>query len=218
MSRSMTMRKGSQIMPLSVAVLVGGKSERFGSPKAFQLYQGKSLAAHLLEAARALSTEVFAVGRDRAQAPSDIVGRFPLVMDIWEEEGPLAGLHSALISSTQEVLFLCAVDMPFFKREVVEGLFRIWKEEGCPDVVVPRIGGRWEPLCALWSKKVLRVLVPGKWRSLQQLLSGESFRVREITEEELSFLDPGLECLRNFNTAEDWREMQGDARSPAGSS
>lgn len=203
------MDKGPHLLPLSVAILMGGMSRRFGSHKAFFPYRGMSLAAYLLEESSTFSNEVFAVSREKGQVPPDVPGYIHKVTDFWEEEGPLSGLHAALTHSTQASLFLRAVDMPFIKREVVEGLFRIWQEEDHPDVVVPWIEGRWEPLCALWNKDVLASLEPGKWRSFQQMLSGEPFRIREVPEEEMRSWDPELGSLKNFNTQQDWVSLTG---------
>lgn len=183
---------------------MGGHSRRFGSPKAFLPFEGKSLAAHLLGRASAFSRDVFCVARHPEQIPPDARGDFPLVTDQWKEEGPLSGLHAALLNADQDCLFLTAVDMPFLKREVVEGLVRIWEREGRPDAVVPRIEGRWEPLCAVWGKTALRSLEPGKWNNFQRFLSDGGLKVREILPSELREWDKEGKCLGNFNTVQEW--------------
>jgi len=197
-----------ELLPISAAVLMGGRSERFGSSKAFLPYKGESLAAHQLSLCSTFSSDVFAVAREPSQVPPDAKA-FPLVTDQWEERGPLSGLQAALSEAEHPALFLCGVDMPFLTREVAEGLWWAWEEEK-PDVVVPRIGGHWEPLCALWARTALRVLVPSRWKSFQQLLSEGFLRIRTVTEEELRTWDPSLDCLRNFNTREDWEEALSD--------
>lgn len=199
------MRNRSQLA-LSVAVLMGGQSLRFGSPKAFLSFKGKSLAAHVLEEAAFFSRDVFCVARHPEQVPPD-AHEFPLVTDHWKEEGPLSGLHAALLNADQECLFLTAVDMPFLKREVVEGLYRTWEKEGRPDAVVPRIDGRWEPLCAIWGRTTLRGLEQGKCSSFQRFLSDGGLKVREVSPSELREWDKEDECLKNFNTPQEWEDV-----------
>ena len=200
------MNKQSQLLPVSVAVLMGGESKRFGSPKAFLPYNGTSLAAHVLGQAALYSQEVFAVSRNPEQVPPDARKAYPVVMDIWKDEGPLSGLHAALSHSSQGALYLSGVDMPFLKGQVLAGFWNWFKAEERPDVVVPRIGGRWEPLCALWDRKVLSALQPGRWDSFQRFLDNGGLNIHEVSEKELNELDPSLDCLRNFNTLDEWKE------------
>ena len=197
----------SQLLPLSVAVLMGGKSSRFGSPKAFLPYKGATLAAHLLRGASEFSADPFAVCRTEDQVPPDAAAEFRIVKDQWEQEGPLAGLHAALISAKNQVLFLTGVDMPFLKREVVEGLFHFWKSEGYPDAVVPRYEGRWEPLCSIWSYQALRHLDPGTFTSFQDLINEGPVRVNPVSVADMKKFDPSLWCLAGFNTQEEWERF-----------
>ncbi len=186
---------------------MGGKSTRFGSPKAFLPFRGASLAAHLLREASQFSADAFAVCRQADQVPPDAAVEFRIVTDQWEQEGPLAGLHAALTSAKEQVLFLTGVDMPFLKREAVEGLFHLWRSEGCPDAVVPRYEGRWEPLCSIWSYQALRKLEPGAYRGFQDLINEGPLRVNPVLPGELRKFDPSLWCLAGFNTRTEWERF-----------
>jgi molybdopterin-guanine dinucleotide biosynthesis protein A len=186
---------------------MGGKSSRFGSPKAFVPFKGASLAAHILREGSQFSSDVFAVCRTEDQVPPDAAAEFRIVTDQWKEEGPLSGLHAALLSAKEEVLFLTGVDMPFLKREVVEGLFHLWRSEGSPAAVVPRHEGRWEPLCSIWSHQALRHLEPGQFRSFQDLIDQGPLRVNPVSVEDIRRFDPSLWCLLGFNTREEWERF-----------
>lgn len=197
----------STMIPLSVAVLMGGPSGQFGSPKAFLPFRGSSLAAHLLREASQFSSDAFAVCRKPEQVPPDAAAEFRIVTDQWEQEGPLSGLHAALISAKNQVLFLTGVDMPFLKREVVEGLYQLWKSEGCPDALVPRYEGRWEPLCSIWSYQALRNLEPGAYSSFQDLINDGPIRVYPVSVDDIRKFDPSLWCLVGFNTRDEWERF-----------
>ena len=72
------------------------------------------------------------------------------------------------------------------------------------DVVVPRHGGKFEPLHALYS----RDCIPFAKASLDMgetrvLCFYPEVRVRTVEEEELMRFDPILQCFFNINTPED---------------
>lgn len=204
--------KPKRLLPVSVAVLMGGESRRFGSPKAFLKYKRKSLAAHVLVQAGRYSTEVFAVSRTLDQVPPDARKAFPIVLDQWKQKGPLAGLHSALRHSSQPAVFMRGVDMPFLKGRVLKSFWAMFREADWPDVIAPRINQRWEPLCALWNRELFARLRPGNWHSFQELLNEGKLKIRMVTEKELKRLDPSFDCLRNFNTPQEWKKISSSNR------
>lgn len=192
-----------KMIPVSVAVLMGGKSSRFGSPKAFLPYRGGSLAAYLLKEASCFSDDVFPVCRTPDQVPPD-AREFPIVTDQWEQEGPLSGLHAALQKARYPALFLTGVDMPFLSWTVVKVLWETWETNGRPDATAPHGEGHWEPLCSVWGKGALGHLAPGSWRSFQAFLDQGPIRALKVDPDTLRTFDPELKCLKNFNSREEW--------------
>lgn len=200
-------KKKAGFLPVSVAVLMGGQSRRFGSPKAFLPYKGSSLAAHVLRQAARWSPDVFAVGRQEDQVPPDARKEFRVVTDFLRKEGPLSGLHAALSNCAKPALFLRGVDMPLLNGTLLKWFVNGFKESGHPDAVVPQVQGRWEPLCALWNRNLASRLAEGRWHSFQALLNSRKLRILSVSEEELRAVDPRLDCLRNFNSAHDWKQF-----------
>ncbi|MFW9810156.1 MAG: molybdenum cofactor guanylyltransferase, partial [Candidatus Thorarchaeota archaeon] len=68
---------------VTVAILAGGNSKRFGSEKAIAEYRGRPLVAHMVDIARRLSREVMIVVSDETQVEilRNIVPDIQIVVD-----------------------------------------------------------------------------------------------------------------------------------------
>ncbi len=112
--------------------------------------------------------------------------------------GPLGGLVALLKRAGTAQALALACDMPFVSRGLLE---RILAAPDAP-VVAPRIGDRWEPLCARYdATRVLPVAhrhVNTGDHSLQRLLD-------EVGAAELPLLPREAEELRDWDTPADAR-------------
>ncbi len=134
---------------ISIAVLCGGESVRFGSNKAVHEFGGKPLYKHVLDKVSGLSDDVFLqVGR---RNPS-LKGR--VNEDAFPDTGPLGGILSALEYALHERVFVVACDMLFLDARILDEL----ASAGFADIVVPRWrDGKTEPLCAVYSKNISQI-------------------------------------------------------------
>lgn len=118
--------------------------------------------------------------------------------------GPLAGLEAGLYYAGCPETFVAAGDMPFLSTELVLEMLRRLHAGGTY-AVVPRVGGRLEPLCAAYSREALGYVsaaLDEGVRAVRDLVESLP-EVEEITLEELSvFGEPGL-LLMNVNSPED---------------
>jgi molybdenum cofactor guanylyltransferase len=195
-------------LPITVAILLGGQSSRFGSPKAFLTWNGKSLAAHIAETAAPVVSEVLFVGKAENQVPPDakILGRF--VADSPDFPGPLAGLAAALAQASKPWVFLTGVDMPHISERTLREFWLLREKSVLLDAVVPYAENRWQPLCALWNRHSLKSLETSPWNSFQQFLNEGRLKVMKIEENTLRSWDPELLCLKGFNTEEEWKKLK----------
>ncbi|MFQ5910233.1 MAG: molybdenum cofactor guanylyltransferase [Thermoplasmata archaeon] len=139
---------GDSLADVSVAILTGGNSSRFGRPK--QLYEvgGKPLFGICRERFEPLSDDVFLQG-SFAGAGSDVRE------DLVSGKGPIGGLYSALMNARRERVFVLACDMPYLDS----GVLGLLLEHEDTDLVVPMWrNGYLEPLCSLYSKRQARLL------------------------------------------------------------
>ncbi len=189
---------------VTVFILAGGKSTRMGTDKAFLEYQGRTLLARALDLASSVASEVRIVGSREKFAPFGAV-----VEDVFRDCGPLGGIHAALLASLTELNVMLAVDTPRISTAFLQYLIR--QARAAPDAaaVVPRAGGGWQPLCAVYrpefAKTAENALRAGRNR-IDPLFGIVRARVVEESELEASHFPIGIFC--NLNTPEEWEEEE----------
>jgi molybdenum cofactor guanylyltransferase len=191
---------GEQENDVSIFILAGGKSTRMGQDKAFVKFQGRAFLSRALDLARSITSNVSIVGsREKFAAYA------PVVEDTFRDCGPLGGIHAALLSSQSDLNLMLAVDMPFVTHAFLQYLITAAKH-ACQDVaVVPRSGGRLQPLCAVYrpefAREAEKSLGAGK-NKIDPLFSIVSTRIIEEKELEAAGLSKSL--FRNLNTLEEF--------------
>jgi molybdopterin-guanine dinucleotide biosynthesis protein A len=135
------------------AVLAGGRSRRMGAPKAVVDLGGRPLVAWPIEALRAVLDEVVVVAKGTTTLP-------PLDVEVWlepdEPSHPRCGLVHALERAGGRAVLACAADLPFVTPVVVRRLLD--EPAGGAPAVVPRAGGRLQPLLARYEPTALGAL------------------------------------------------------------
>ena len=171
-----------------------------GSPKASLKIAGISFAEHLANQFSAADEILFSV-RKEEDFPDVPVPHIP---DVYPGCGPLAGIHSALVHSSNSLVFVVACDMPFVNRTVAEELVGRYRE-GVDAVITVAPDGRGYTVCGLFHKRMIPLLE-------SQLESGD-FRLRRLLDKckcievrEDTFADHE-KIFRNVNTPEDYREV-----------
>jgi molybdopterin-guanine dinucleotide biosynthesis protein A len=184
---------------LAAFVLAGGKSSRMGRDKALLLFGEETLLSQSLKLLRSVAGRVGIVGDASKFADYGWV-----VEDHYRERGPLGAIHAALSESHAEWNLMFAVDMPFVEARLLEYLTTEARMPGVKMVTVPQVGGKIQPLCAVYRREFLelaeRALQKGE-NKIDRLFSEENTRV--IGEEELSEAGFSAEMFRNLNTPED---------------
>jgi molybdopterin-guanine dinucleotide biosynthesis protein A len=143
------------------AILAGGRSRRYGTPKAFAEVGGVSLVERARRALEPSTRAVILVGDDPR------LGAFglPLHPDVHPDIGPLAGLHTALRAAAEAGTpgaFVLACDLPLVPSDLVRALVLRFAEAGGRRAVLPESPGPLgvEPLCGCypvaWLPEVTR--------------------------------------------------------------
>jgi len=181
------------------ALLAGGSARRLGGvAKGLLRKDGEPLVARSLRLFGRLFPASLIVANQ--PAPYARLG-VPVVGDRIPGRGAPGGLHAALHAAATPWVFTAACDMPFLSEAGVALLCA--RREGAL-AVVPRWGGRLEPLHALWSRACLpaleRALADGEpsLRALAALLDA-----RIIEESAWRMIDPDGRAFENVNTPED---------------
>jgi len=171
-----------------------------GCDKASLVLNGETLLARTTRVLQEVVSSVSIIGwpGDREAQPD--VSYLP---DQCPNQGPLVNLAFALSHLQFPYALVVACDLPFLRADVLRHLLAVapgW------DAVVPRVGGRAQPLHAVYSRGVTnsaqQVLLDGE-RRLSALL--DRIKVRWIEEHEMIQLDPDFRSLINVNTPRQWQ-------------
>ncbi|MNW26014.1 Molybdenum cofactor guanylyltransferase [compost metagenome] len=157
-------------MDITGTVLAGGLSSRMGTNKAELLIEGQTVVQRIASEMGAVASRVIISAQD-AEA-YDYTG-LEIVADLHPRQGPLAGLYAGMRASHTEWNLVCACDMPLLHAGVFQALAacipeqeQAHKEQPQPyagdakslQAIVPRVGGRLQPLAAIYHISVLPAL------------------------------------------------------------
>ena len=140
-------------MKIDSFILIGGRSTRFGSPKALLKLGGRPLLQ------RTAGTIKTALPEARitlvTSGPEQFLGLntdLPFIFDIHQGRGPLGGLHAALAYAQTDWILVTACDYPFISAEFIRHLKNKAADEY--DAVVPvQPDEKLQPLCAFYRTR-----------------------------------------------------------------
>jgi molybdopterin-guanine dinucleotide biosynthesis protein A len=167
------------------ALLVGGASTRFGSPKALARFEGETLAERGHRVLAEAFDHVVVVGKaaDRLDLP------FPVLDDGSETRAAIVGVAAALRLADAERVVVLPTDMPLVTAELLRALAEA--AQGA-DAAVPHTG----PLPGAYCRSALPLLE-------QRIAAGDLALYRACIELEPRVLQWDEELLRNVNTPAD---------------
>ena len=139
---------------LTGVVLCGGRSVRMGRDKSLLEIGGRTLLERAITVLDGIADEVL-LACGPAERYADL-GR-PLVVDAFEDGGPLAGLEAGLRRSRTEWVAALACDMPRAEPSIFEALLERAERDGL-DVCFLRTERGVEPLCAVYRKTCLATM------------------------------------------------------------
>ncbi len=142
------------LAPLLGAVLVGGASRRFGSPKALALYEGVPMAERVVRVLRSVVSEVVLVGS--GPVPESLV-ELSRLEDMPGVVGPLAGILAALRKRPGRAWLVAACDQALVSQAACHWLVNERRVERV--AVLPRRSAEIiEPLLAVYEPAALLFL------------------------------------------------------------
>lgn len=184
-------------------ILAGGASRRMGSNKALLKVDGTPLIERVYRTLLPIFREVVII----TNTPDDYAfvpcRKAP---DIFPGAGSIAGLHSALVNSATERVFVTACDMPSLSQELLR---RICAIQGDWDAIVPVNGdGYLEPLHAIYARSSLyeieKMLDEGE-KSILRLF--DRVRTCRVEWEEIKGIEGAAESFRNVNTPGEYGQI-----------
>jgi len=184
------------LQDISAAVLIGGKSRRFGRDKVVEPLGGVMLVERVVSVLKPLFTEIILIGHPRQK----ITG-YKTVPDIIPDCGPLGGIYTALVSSKNPYCFIFAADMPNLNTGLIRYMAGL-KEKA--DIVIPQVPKGMEPLHAVYSKTAIPVikdlLVKRKFKILNLI---EQMKIEYIEYQSIKYFGEPLRIFSNINSLSD---------------
>ncbi len=123
----------------------------------------------------------------------------------------LVGIYTGLLH-TNGPAFVCACDMPFLNPGLIRYMGML---AAGADVVIPRHGGEYEPLHAVYTPACLEPIRRCVERQGRNIGFLPEVRVRTVEEEDLRRFDPALRVFMNLNTPEEYAAARTAAEPPS---
>jgi molybdopterin-guanine dinucleotide biosynthesis protein A len=191
------------------------------------MFGSESMLARTLRVVSSVASEVWIVACEGqavagATAPDawDAKGRMPsappyprIVRDPADGLGPLAAVARGLAVLESPHAFVTGCDAPLLQPALIRRMLELAEGYDC---AVPRIEGRWMPLCAVYDRRLAaraQCLVDAGERRASALAT--TSHTRELRAEDLSACDPELESFMSCNSPEEYAALLARARAEA---
>lgn len=137
----------------SAAILNGGKNSRMkGFSKSNIIIGDFSILERQILVLKPIFTSLILIG-----AKNELFTDLPSFNDIYNSKGPLSGIHSALLNSKTDYVFVVSCDMPFINGELIKEMLEFTLKSKA-EIIVPKHIEGIEPLFSVYSKKtILRI-------------------------------------------------------------
>jgi molybdenum cofactor guanylyltransferase len=199
---------------VTVAVLAGGRSVRFGSDKRLAPIDGTTLLGRTLALAHEVGDDVLLVvadaqdGRALAAALDLRASGTRLMLDTRHDVGPLAGLEAALMAAANELVLVLAGDHPRLGRELLDLV--VTTARHTPHAAAVALAGRLgpEPMLTVYRRAALtdvRAMIDAGARRMVDVLSALEPTI--IDESSWRTIDPNGTGLVDVDTPEDLADL-----------
>lgn len=184
------------------AILAGGKSSRFGSPKhELKLPNGLTMIETVAAVMRQVCQRIVVVSSFKAM--DDVTH----IADLRNDQGPLGGIEALLASGEDTQYLVCPCDLPLVNGEILRALTK----RALTTATVLKLEGEesLSPLPACISVDALdkvRELLDDNRRAVHRLM-------KEIDAEEVAGPKQWSKFLVNVNTQEDFEKVELGFRS-----
>ncbi len=197
---------------ITVAIIAGGASKRFGSEKALAEFQGKPLISHMLDIAKQITSTILVVVSDEEQKKNlkPLVQTGQIVTDPeGEPKCALTGALTAFEHTETSHTILLPVDAPLAEPNLLKMLIRLSPGHGA--VVPSWPSGYIEPLHSVYLAEHayvqgLDVMEKGLLR-MSDLLDRLQ-HVLYVSTETLNQFDSELDTFMNFNTPQELKTAE----------
>jgi molybdopterin-guanine dinucleotide biosynthesis protein A len=189
---------------MPAAVLAGGASRRMGRPKAALPYGSSTLLEFQTTRLAKIFEEVYVVAKEPPAFPAGPAG---VLLDGAPDHAAIHGLIRALAEAPDRI-FVLGVDMPAMPEPLLREIARRGRASEA-GAVVPRAGGRLQPLAAVWRRSALPI-AERRAGAGELSLHGlaEDIGAEILEEAEWRAFDPSGNAFENLNTLERYAALR----------
>jgi len=197
---------------ITVAILAGGSSKRFGSDKAIAKFQGKPLISHMLDIARKVSSTILIAVSDEEQEKNlrPFAKSTKIVIDPeGEPKCALTGAITAFEHTETTHVILLPVDAPLAKPDLLKMLIQLSPGHGA--IVPSWPSGYIEPLHSVYHAEHAYACGLGVMEKGSCKMSDLLDRIQHVlyvSTETLNQFDPELSTFVNFNTPKELKDVE----------
>ena len=141
-------------------ILSGGKSSRMGQNKSLLKVGDKTIIERVRDLMKSLFPEVILITNEL-----DIYKflNLPSYEDVYTYKGPLAGIHSGLVHSSNETNFIISCDIPFINPEMIKYIIDFKTEKvitiAKADGYIQQLAGKYSMGCLNTAEEILEEYV-----------------------------------------------------------
>lgn len=182
-------------------VLAGGESRRMGTDKALLERDGRTQLARAVALLEPRVARVFVSAREEQSGDAER-GRYPQIIDRYDDLGPVAGILSAMDSNPEVNWLVVACDLPNLDGETLDHLLEQHRADHPFTAYRSSHDGLPEPLCAVYtpqSRQIVRRFVDEGIRCPRKMLIRSDTHLLE---------QPNPAALDNVNTPEDLAALE----------
>ena len=187
-------------------LLSGGKSSRFGSPKAFAKINEKEMYEYSMGILEEMTDEVVISSSPTLSPVFQARGFKNIIEDVqqYRGKGPLAGIYSCMKSAPSQWYVVLPCDMPLLSKEIFKKMLQ--HKSSDVDAILPNTFGRVQPLVGVYHQRVLPIL--------EQKLNEDKLKMMEFIQRiNVKFLDEDELNLRqnvfqNINRESDLLDLK----------
>jgi molybdenum cofactor guanylyltransferase len=187
-------------MDIAGVILAGGKNTRYnGFDKSFLKYGNTSFIEHTICTLKEIFSEIIII-TNQTQAYKkfkDAIISEDLIKDI----GPLGGIYTALKITSKPAIFVVSCDMPFLHQSMIRLLIHEFKFTN-PDVLMPAVDLKIEPLHAVYSKNIIPYIETNVKE--MKFAIRDLFPMINIQFQELNSTDANKKYFTNINRPADF--------------
>ena len=181
-------------------ILAGGEGKRLKGKKLHLEIDGEKIIKKIIEKIRGSFYDLILIINDFNSFDFNI----KKIKDVILGKGPIGGIYTGLLKSKTKYNFFFACDMPFLNTKLIDYMMGIKKDY---DILVPKIGKRFEPLHSIYSKDCIEKIkeqIDKEDLEINHLF--KKLKTKYVSLEEIKIYDPNLLSFYNINNFKDFEK------------